>query len=62
MTTQIKSSAQDLIFDKHGGLLQDLSVKWVWDAYTPVNKQEIVKKVRNNYEQWVMLTKTIIGI
>jgi hypothetical protein len=48
MTHQIESGTKDLVFDKRWGQLRDLSVKWIWDAFTSVNKPEIVMKVRHD--------------
>ncbi|KAG1872308.1 hypothetical protein DFJ58DRAFT_635311, partial [Suillus subalutaceus] len=41
---QLARKESHLVVDKRIGILRDCSVTWLWDAFTTVNKSDIVKK------------------
>ena len=47
LSKQLAREETRLVVDKRIGVLRDRSITWLWDAFTTVNKPDIVKKVSN---------------
>ena len=47
LSKQLAREETRLVVDKQIGVLRDRSITWLWDAFTTVNKPDIVKKVSN---------------